>query len=284
MRRADIILGAGAAGLAAAASLKSVPAVAQLNIGVFLKNQVSIVGDDTSGRSYSDGTYATSCNGYYSDGKYWGATGSGKYWIKPGATAFAVYCEMTTSGGGWTLIAKISGSDAVDRWGYNQAIYSDSTTLGDATTLAVADAKSTAYSSLAAQDILIRRLDGTAYVVHRYSATPVSWGQFLANNWSQCSYPISTAATTLVDDGRDSLIGSALYLHQADGYILDCTSQERAMLSQFSTHAGWNENGVGNLPSAPGVAYADAISYPAGSAPLNADATGMLEDYAFLVR
>lgn len=265
--------------------LGAIPAAAQFNIGMFLKNQVEIVGNDTSGRQYSDGSHAASCKAYYSDGMYRGATGSGKYWIKPAATSFLAYCDMTTAGGGWTLIAKISGSDAVDRWGYDQNIYKDSTTLGDATTMGVADAKSEAYSSLAAQDILIRRIDGSAYAAHRYSATPVSWGQFLTNNWAACGLTISNSPLALVDDGRDSVIGNGFYLRQYDGYFTDCSAQERAMLSEFvSNPTGWNECGVGNLASGPGVAYSDAISYPAGSINLIGNATGMLEDYAFFVR
>lgn len=260
-------------------------ALAQLNIGVFLKSPSSgITGDDNSGRSYADGSYASSCNDYYTGGNYTGATGDGKYLINLNGTVLSVYCDMTTAGGGWTLIAKISGSDGVDRWGYNQTIYYDTSTLGDATTLAVSDAKSAAYSSLAAKDILIRRIDGSAYVVHRYSATALSWGQFLTNHWGGCGVAVSTSATVLVDDGRDSLIGGSLYFRQYDGYFPDCSSQERAMISEYRSHVGWNECGVGTLPSGPGVAYWDAISYPAGSINVQGDPGGTLENYALLVR
>ena len=259
--------------------------LAQFNAGMFVKPPITIVGNDTNGRSYSDSTYAASCKDYKNGGNYTGDTGDGVYWINPAGSAFKVYCEMTTNGGGWTLIAKITGSDSVDRWGYDQIIYKDSTTLGDATNLNAVDAKSTAYSTVAGTQILIRRLNLTAYAVHTYSTNPVSWGQFLTTNWTQCGLQISAAANALLDDGRDSVIGNGLYLHQYDGYDPTCASAERAMLSEYRLHpAGWNECGVGALPSSPGVSYYDAISYPAGSINLAANPTAIVEDYAFLVR
>lgn len=72
-------------------------------------------------RTWSDSSLATSCAAYLSPGtgySYSGSTGSGVYRVKPaGGVEKDVFCDMTSDGGGWTLVMRApAGATNTAQW------------------------------------------------------------------------------------------------------------------------------------------------------------------------
>ncbi len=87
-------------------------------------------------RSWSDGTYACSCNAYRNPADangyhylYEGNTGNGLYKIMPQGALLPldVYCDMETDGGGWTLVLLNSSYPESPKPTWDQAINNNNT-------------------------------------------------------------------------------------------------------------------------------------------------------------
>ncbi|MEX3983830.1 fibrinogen-like YCDxxxxGGGW domain-containing protein [Paraburkholderia sp. EG287A] len=96
-----------------------------------LTAQAGLIRDlDASGNARwrnSAGTGLASCNAYYQAG----ARANDVYLINPtGSAAFEAYCDMTSDGGGWTLVMKQASNDGTTLQG-DTTYWTNGTTLSD---------------------------------------------------------------------------------------------------------------------------------------------------------
>jgi len=85
-----------------------------------------------------------------------GSRGTGVYKITPGGDGFLVHCDMTTLGGGWTLVMNVNPSDG-NRVGFTNAkFWTDNAEYGDFANHFTNDYKSPAALIVAGRNILVQ--------------------------------------------------------------------------------------------------------------------------------
>ncbi|MDN8078812.1 putative Ig domain-containing protein [Burkholderia multivorans] len=150
-----------------------------------------------STRTWSDGTYAASCNGYLNPTApyvYSGATGTGVYRISPAGTPMDVYCDMTTNGGGWTLLMKQANGDGTTLQG-DTTYWTNGTTLND--TVANMNKNdgnfvSAAFSKLPTTQLMLQAANENTFQTHANASSMTAMAAFSNANMTTAADPIGS--------------------------------------------------------------------------------------------
>jgi hypothetical protein len=190
----------------------------------------------------------TSCRDIFDRGR---GLVDGEYTVDPDGLAgpvapFDTRCDMTTDGGGWTLIGTVA-NDGTRRWN-SLGVFTDDTTFG-AVGAWMVNYKNPGWNKLVGEDLLVSNPD--YHVGWTGVVGDASFGSFIRSNYpSTCSYDFLGGAP---DIHSPNLTAAQVALHdliiRAKDTNAECfpTTNENALISFTLSDCCWT-NGLGNTP------------------------------------
>lgn len=178
-----------------------------------------------------------------------GSTGSGVYWIDPpgdNQSKLPVYCDMTTQGGGWTLIALVRSTTMVNGWGAAGTLTHELTLPGNN---AQNDKNAEAWMSQPTMDALgasalLLRSPSRVMLGDADAAIPGLWDHYF-----RCTYNISGFAA------RDAWVEAHVTIHNLstgastpNAHCWDLNSNAHIGWSDGTQHMLLSTNGTSNTP------------------------------------
>jgi hypothetical protein len=140
-----------------------------------------------------------SCDDIQADDNFNGS--NGLYWIDPDGSGsgspFQVFCDMTTDGGGWTLLMKAAGTD----YPFENSVWT-TTNLDNTSSLneTFVSAKFQSFNSLQVQELLIKAQSGSRTLLRLPSRnTPLS---FFQGNTTILTYVSGSATMSELINGK----------------------------------------------------------------------------------
>lgn len=186
---------------------------------------------------YGDQTVAASCKDYR-NGKtgFAAAAATGYYWVNMGAGTERVYCDMTTNGGGWTLVARSAGT--IPAFVGCSTDVSVNTPFGWTVARGTPDNTAAPYS----MNVFSRSIAFTEVLIGDSSGTSNSWGAYVYRQ----TLPVNFKTSLSSDDVP--LVDGAFAMSSRMGHTTDTTQYffrdmpdgVRGQMVRFGLHAdGW---------------------------------------------